>query len=127
MIPADMIADGHLRLFLPYVPERDNVPLRARCAGADEAASRRDCLAGLWEVRLDGEPVDLAAFVAAERRDIGLRGLQGYLVLNGLAPGAHVLRARWNVAGTNAAKPIDYRIPFWFSPPFQQDLAPAAR
>jgi hypothetical protein len=127
MIPADMIADGHLRLFLPYVPERDNGLLRARCASADEAASRRDCLAGLWEVTLDEKPVDLAAFVAAERRDIGLRGLQGYLALSGLAPGAHVLRARWNTAGANTAKPIDYRIPFWFSPPYQQDLAPVAR
>jgi hypothetical protein len=125
LIPSDMIADGHLRLFLPYVPDNDNAALRALCPQADGPSSRRACLAQLWEVSLDARPVDLAAFVSAERRDLEQRGLQGYLSLAGLAPGAHVLRVRRNAAAAAGGRPADFRIPFWFSPPYQQDLAPA--
>lgn len=123
LIPSDMIADGHLRLFLPYVPDRDNAALRGLCPQASDSALRRVCLARLWEVSLDAQPVDLAAFVAAERRDIGQRGLQGYLSLAGLAPGAHVLHVRRKVTAADPARIADFRIPFWFSPPYQQDLA----
>ncbi|WP_257384973.1 hypothetical protein [Tahibacter caeni] len=130
LIPADMIADGHLRLFLPYLPDRDNASLRARCGPAEGQAQRRACLAGLWQVEIDAKPVDLGDFLPAERRDLGQRGLQGYLSLAGFAPGRHELRVRWNgepapAAGSGAKTP-GYRIPFWFSPPYQQDLAPAA-
>ena len=131
LIPADLIADGHLRLFLPYLPDRDNASLRARCASADQRAQRQSCLAGLWRVEIDGKPVDLGEFLLAERRDLGQRGLQGYLSLAGIAPGRHELRVHWNgLVAATAAKPVakapEYRIPFWFSPPYQQDLAPAA-
>ncbi|TDR36264.1 hypothetical protein DFR29_1318 [Tahibacter aquaticus] len=133
LIPADQVADGHLRVFLPYLPSRDNPVLRQRCAAAADRAQRQACLAALWQASLDDTPVDLAGFVLAERRDLGQRGLQGYLSLNGLAPGQHELRLRWNAAAATtattastagAATTADYRIPFWFSPPFQQDLAP---
>ncbi|GMV28001.1 MAG: hypothetical protein AMXMBFR59_01260 [Rhodanobacteraceae bacterium] len=123
LIPSDMIADGHLRLFLPYVPDRDNAALRGLCPQASDAVLRRACLARLWEVSLDAHPIELAAFVAAERRDIGQRGLQGYLSLAGLAPGAHVLHVRRKVTAADSARTGDFRIPFWFSPPYQQDLA----
>jgi hypothetical protein len=127
LIPSDLVADGHLRLFLPYIPDRDNAALRQRCAQSAARAQRQSCLAGLWQVVIDAAPVDLSGFVLAERRDIGQRGLQGYLSLAGLAPGRHELRVGWN-AGTGAAgKPVEYRIPFWFSPPYQQDLAPGIR
>lgn len=122
LIPADLVADGHLRLFLPYLPERDNPALRQRCPDA-ATANRRQCLAGLWSVALDSRPVALDAFVTAERRDLGLRGLHGYLSLAGLAPGPHELLVRWN--GASGTAPLSYRIPFWFSPPYQQDLMPA--
>ncbi|MBL8300478.1 MAG: hypothetical protein JNN30_19240 [Rhodanobacteraceae bacterium] len=122
LIPADMIADGHLRLFLPYVPERDNAVLRGLCPQVGEPAQRRACLVRLWEVSLDARPADLATFMQAERRDLEQRGLQGYLNLAGLAPGEHVLQVRWNAA---SGRPAEFRIPFWFSPPYQQDLAPA--
>jgi hypothetical protein len=121
LIPADLVADGHLRLFLPYLPERDNPVLRQRCPDA-VTANRRECLAGLWSVALDAKPVALDSFVPAERRDLGLRGLHGYLSLAGLAPGRHELQVQWS--GDGAAAQV-YRIPFWFSPPYQQDLLPA--
>jgi hypothetical protein len=128
LLPSDMVADGHLRVFLPYLPERDNAALRLRCPQAADHSQRRACLAGLWQVELDGRPADLAGFVPAERRDLGQRGLQGYLSLAGLAPGAHALQIRWNgpPGKDAAAKPLRYHVPFWFSPPYQQDLAPVA-
>ena len=103
-------------------PNRCATPRRSR-SGVSDSALRRVCLARLWEVSLDAQPVDLAAFVAAERRDIGQRGLQGYLSLAGLAPGAHVLHVRRKVTAADPARIADFRIPFWFSPPYQQDLA----
>ncbi|MCQ4165759.1 hypothetical protein [Tahibacter harae] len=213
LIPADMVADGHLRLFLPYLPGRDNPKLRQGCPGAGDQPARRRCLAGLWRVRIDDRPAALDDFIVAERRDLGMRGLQGYLSLSGLAPGRHELRVEWQGAAAlengqtvmgeaaktgeaapgmapgaadsvavaegkvgvpnspgvpnptekvdvpnptanlasvpnlapmsekvgvpnpanptaagasgTAAPPVVYRIPFWFSPPYQQDLAPA--
>lgn len=95
LIPADMIADGHLRLFLPYLPSRDNPALRRSCPKAGDQPARRSCLAALWRVRIDDKPASLDDFVAAERRDLGMRGLQGYLSLAGLAPGRHELRVEW--------------------------------
>lgn len=95
LIPADMVADGHLRLFLPYLPGRDNPVLRHNCPQAGDPPARRACLVGLWRVHVDDRPVALAEFVAAERRDLGMRGLQGYLSLAGLAPGRHELRVEW--------------------------------
>lgn len=122
LIPADLVADGHLRLFLPYLPERDNPALRQRCPDPAKAR-RRQCLAGLWSVALDARPVALDTFETAERRDLGLRGLHGYLSLAGLAPGPHELLVQWR--GGASSPPRRYRIPFWFSPPYQQDLSPA--
>lgn len=129
MIPSDMIADGHLRVFLPYLPDRDNALLRQRCAQNVDRLQRQSCLAALWQVTLDATPVDMAGFVLAERRDIGQRGLQGYLSLAGLAPGRHELSVRWNASApqSGAGAAVDYRVPFWFSPPYQQDLAPVSR
>ena len=95
LIPADLVADGHLRLFLPYLPSRDNPALRRSCPKAGDQPARRSCLAGLWRVHIDDKPASLDDFVAAERRDLGMRGLQGYLSLAGLAPGRHALRVEW--------------------------------
>lgn len=126
MIPSDLVSDSRLRLFLPYVPDRDNAPIRERCAEASTSKSRHDCLAGLWSVTLDGQPIEVNEFVAAERRDLGMRGLQGYLSMNALAPGQHELVVTWNPVAETGEKDArhTYRIPFWFAPPYQLDLAP---
>ncbi|MCD9032183.1 hypothetical protein LDO32_10660 [Luteimonas sp. Y-2-2-4F] len=128
MIPADRIAETHLRLFLPHQPQHDNKLARARCAGLEngrnaaegEAAGRLalDCLSSLWTIALDGEAVALGDFVPTERRDLGMRGLVGYLPLDGLAPGRHDLLLVWNAEGGDAGKlrRREYRIPFWFTP-----------
>jgi hypothetical protein len=124
MIPADLIADSYLRVFLPYVPNRDNQLVREQCSDATTAMHRQQCLASLWSIDLDGVRVETSGFIAAERRDMGLRGIQGYLALAGLVPGAHQLTVTWGPAGTSADENPQtvYRIPFWFAPPYQLEL-----
>ncbi len=131
MIASDMVAESYLRVFLPYLPRRDNAVLRERCAdpaAAGAAGAGPACIATLWTLQLDGAPIETGDFVGSERRDIGLRGLQGYIAMDGLRPGRHELTVTWNAQGgeTRRKHPRTYRIPFWFAPPYQLDLAPAA-
>lgn len=127
MIPSDLVADPYLRLFLPYLPSRDNQVLAGRCQAGTDAAARRACVAALWTVTLDGAPVDVGAFDFAERRDLGLRGLQGYVPTGGLLPGRHELVIAWKSrlpAESQPPRDRDYRIPFWFAPPYQLEYTP---
>jgi hypothetical protein len=62
---------------------------RARTAAASA------CLATLWSVTLNGAPVALDRFVVAERADLGLRGLAGFIDLRGLTPGPQTLEVVW--------------------------------
>ncbi len=130
LIPSDMTAESQLRLFLPYLPRRDNPRLRsAGCAPAAQPhPGDPGCLTRLWQVSLDGRPVSIADFLAAERRDLGMRGLQGYLSLSGLAPGRHELLVTWNPEriGEQETEPNEHRIAFWFAPPYQLDLGETA-
>jgi hypothetical protein len=134
MIPSDRMGGSYLRLFLPHLPERDNEALRERCPtvfsaepappSAQAAAARTACLAALWTLTLDGQPVPAGDFLASERRDLGLRGLQGYLPTAGLAPGRHDLLAVWNAdgGGDGPQRRREYRIPFWFAPEYELQL-----
>lgn len=128
MIPSDRVADPFLRVFLPYIPRRDNGVLQERCPLVEDSSSaRRACLSGLWTLSLDGHALDATDFDFAERRDLGLRGLQGYVSIGHLAPGRHELVVTWN-AGSKATrgerKSTRDLIPFWFAPPYQLDYTP---
>jgi hypothetical protein len=150
MIPAPVIEQAWLPLFLPYVAVLDDPVLKLRCAAREEveptdfdfsaadteaAADARDrqaedrtanasaCVRRLWEVRLDGVVQSLDNFTVGERADLGLRGLHGYLPLNGLAPGPHRLDVLWRVRPEQDAivedfvpKRIRHVIPFVWSP-----------
>ena len=137
MIPADRVSDTHLRLFIPHRPQRDNPLARERCGalgggrnearGSQAASAGRDCLASLWSVTLDGEPVPLDEFIAAERRDLGMRGLLGYIEISRLPAGLHRLHLEWNADGgeSGALRRREYLIPFWFTPGVDQAPAKA--
>jgi hypothetical protein len=131
MIPADMLADAYLRVFLPHVPSRDNPLLENICSTATDAQvateTRRICLTQLWRLSLDDKPINGSSFELAERRDLGMRGLQGYVSTKGLALGRHVLIAEWNPDDKNVERRAraTYRIPFWFSPLYQSERVPA--
>ena len=135
MIPTDRVADTHLRLFIPHRPQLDNPLARERCAslpggrndaeGAAAAAQAVACLSAFWTATLDGAPVPLDGFLPAERRDLGMRGLLGYVPIATLAPGRHDLLLVWNAEGEKEGqlRRREYRIPFWFTPGIEQAAA----
>ncbi len=157
LVPAPMIESSWLPLFLPYAAFIDGPVLEQRCAARErwigapfgfdpadsdadaaqrdarideEAAASADCLRRLWEVRLDGQPQSLAGFMPAERADLGLRGLAGWLPLNGLAPGPHRLEVIWRPRPEQDALQQDYVpkrqrhvIPFVWDPEAAADPA----
>lgn len=128
MIPSDTISGSRLRVFIPHRPQRDNPLARQHCTalpgarneatGMQAANAAVECLSRLWQVQLDGTPVDLHDFMPMERRDLDMRGLVGYLPTAGLAPGRHDLSLVWNAEGgaRGGDRRREFRIPFWYAP-----------
>ncbi|PTA73685.1 MULTISPECIES: hypothetical protein [unclassified Stenotrophomonas] len=128
MIPSDTISGSRLRVFIPHRPQRDNPLARQRCTalpgarneatGMQAANAAVECLSRLWQVQLDGTPVDLHDFMPMERRDLDMRGLVGYLPTAGLTPGRHDLSLVWNAQGGTRGgdRRREFRIPFWYAP-----------
>lgn len=128
MIPSDTISGSRLRVFIPHRPQRDNPLARQRCTalpgarneatGMQAANAAVECLSRLWQVQLDGTPVDLHDFMPMERRDLDMRGLVGYLPTAGLTPGRHDLSLVWNAEGGTRGgdRRREFRIPFWYAP-----------
>lgn len=141
IIPAPVIESAWLPLFLPYVPIRDGMILEQRCSAAvaedqedaelspQQAIERADraalCLRKIWALELDGAPAELQGMVISERRDLGYRGLSGWIDLRGSKPGPRELRVTWRPAPEQDLVLDDYlresavyRIPFLWSPEF---------
>ncbi len=124
VIPEPVIEQAWLPVFLPYAAMRDDPVLKGRCASrapapppnfmlgprdsdadaivreaaADERMQQASaCMRTLWEIRLNGVKQSLDDFYVTERTDLGMRGLGGYLPLNGLTPGRHRLEAIYRV------------------------------
>ncbi|MCB1626179.1 MAG: hypothetical protein KDI48_00535 [Xanthomonadales bacterium] len=151
VIPAPVIETAWLPVFLPYLALIDDPVLMRRCperlqppageafpldaSDTDAAALQREadgdanaeaaaaCLRRLWAVRLDNQPVPLDDFVVAERADLGMRGLVGYLALNGLSAGPHRLEIVWRpqpeqdqIDEDFVPRRIRHLIPFIWSP-----------
>lgn len=128
MIPSDTISGSRLRVFIPHRPQRDNPLARQHCtalpgahneaSGMQAANAAVECLSRLWQVQLDGTPVDLHDFMPMERRDLDMRGLVGYLPTAGLTPGRHDLSLVWNAEGGTRGgdRRREFRIPFWYAP-----------
>lgn len=135
MIPSDRIAETHLRLFIPHQPQRDNAFARAACPGLVEGRNTAEgpaaargavaCMDAMWTVALDGEAVPLDDFVPIERRDLGMRGIVGYIALGGRQPGRHTLTLDWNAPGGESGRlrRRAYSIPFWFIPQIAERVA----
>ena len=119
------------RLFLPYQPLRDNLILDQLCGSPEQAEDSVDCLRQVWSVSIEGVVVPMDGFVAAERADIGMRGLMGLVPLDGLEPGLRNIEIVWNPNADDDAAPVDdryteasfsYVIPIAFSPDFERQL-----
>jgi len=128
MIPSDRIEAHQLRVFIPHRPRMDN-PLaregcpalehgRNRAQGPASASAAATCIATMWQVKLDGEPVKLDGFIPMERRDLSMRGLVGYIDLRAMAVGRHDLHLVWNPKGDDRGtdRRREFRIPFWYDP-----------
>lgn len=160
LIPAPIIETAWLPLFLPYVALIDDPVLARRCppqpeapppsrdgfdSSDSEAAARKRqaavdasaaaataCLRLLWEVRLDGVIQPLDTFLPAERADLGLRGLAGWIPLNGSPAGPRRLDVIWRPRPEQDSLTEDYVpqqtrhvIPFLWSPePAAQPAGP---
>lgn len=130
MIPSFEQRGSHLRLFLPYQPLRDNMLLDKLCPGED-ARLGAACLLRMWTVTLNGVPINTSGFLAAERRDLRMRGLVGAVPLYEVAPGLQLLEIIWNASSAPGEAPMDdryanarleHRIPFLFTPDYERDL-----
>lgn len=120
-----------MRLFLPYQPLRDNIPLAKLCGEVNGDTDSEQCVSQLWDVRIAGREVPIDDFVVAERMDIGIRGLPGLVPLSGLQPGMHVIKVIWNPDPDNTAELPDdrytqvtseFNIPIAFSPEYERAL-----
>jgi len=129
-VPVPFIAGAvnegpYLELFIPYVPQRWNALLAEHCPEAASAAAtdadwaqrhrqRIDCLVALLEPRLDGRPLPGRDFRFGEDARSGLPGLRGFIPVQDLAPGQHVLTVR-KLPRADAADqpPAEWHIPFW--------------
>lgn len=109
-IQAEVLTGPYVRLELPLVARRERDRMEVRCGDLDplgrsglvRSSSRDDpadaeatdavlaCLAGLWTVRLDGEPLEVAWDFRSEP-GTGVTGLVAYLPTDGMAPGPHLL------------------------------------
>ncbi len=134
MIPSFEQQSGHVRLFLPYWPLRDNLILDRLCSVNDTdepSLARVDCLRRLWSVSFNDQPVDMADFMPTERMDLRMLGLTGAIPLYSITPGIHRIQVTWNPESDADALPVDDRymessfsfsIPFLFSPDYEIEI-----
>lgn len=133
-LDSDVVAGPYLRLFVPYDAREDNErievlcpelaplhaqgPFRRRREPADAATLARvsACLDRVYEIELDGEPLEGADFVFYRHPD-GVAGRLAHLPTAALAPGRHDLVVRHApLPGTTAGEDEDadlYHLPFW--------------
>ncbi len=109
-IQSDVVEGPYVRLRLPFVARRDAARMRERCPtlptlsrrgpigtsladpppGPGEEEALIGCLAGLWTVRLDGNPVR-PDWVLDAGTGASIDGLVAYLSTEALTSGAHLL------------------------------------
>jgi hypothetical protein len=126
-----------VRLFVPYVPSRDDELLTAACpeveplrvasphllhtwtppADGEPSHLVRECFGRLWRVSLDGELVEEAP-VFTYREPGPQPGLGIYLRVDALEPGRHLVRVeRWqgpeDELGRDEPQWAVFNLPFW--------------
>jgi hypothetical protein len=124
-IQSDVVEGPYVKLFVPYVRERDEVAMRRECPGvvplmdwaggagasagalaADSAAYVRAfaCLARVRSVTLDGRPVADLTYRYYQHPVSGTPGLVAYLPTDALAKGMHTLYVRSSDDTTSAVR-----------------------
>ncbi len=137
-LPSEVVEDDRpfLRLFVPYVPVRDDEVIARLCPDAaapapgltlrgdlaappDSVLPRLEatltCVAAAWAVTLDGDPIR-AAPVFMRHPETGIRGLAYYLDIRGIEPGQHVLAVERTEGARDSdtnQRPLRHEILFW--------------
>lgn len=144
-IPSEVITGPYLRLFLPYIPTRHNELIAERCPDLEPLAKggisfslrprfrpvdvevlaahteSLQCLASIYEVRLNGETLSDLDPSFYRNRQSGVHGLLMHLPISDLEAGKHVLRINTPPVEDSEEKGDDeeesnvreYVIPFW--------------
>ncbi|MFT3805559.1 hypothetical protein [Arenimonas sp.] len=118
-IPDRVVRGPYLELFVPYLPRRINSIMAQQCpeVAAPNAARTAglDCLAKLYDIRLDGEPIAVPLEAATDAKS-GLRGSLAMIPVRELSPGRHeisVVEVKPRRSSDRNEPQRRYRIPFW--------------
>ncbi len=125
-LSSDVADEPFLKLFLPYIPSRDNDSLETLCkdlkpwpwklhpdeapASLDEEQRAVGCLSELYRLELDDLPLT-PDFDLYRHPGTGARGLLTYLRTADLEPGRHVLRIEH--VDPERDTPRIYHLPFY--------------
>lgn len=118
-VPDRVVRGAYLPLFVPFVPNRHQPAMSARCPEfsgrrADPGTSKAlDCLALLSDIRIDGRAVPVS-FEASTDPATGQPGMLAMLPMQDIAAGRHELSLNQPPGPRNKSRPPKrYRIPFW--------------
>ena len=125
-LSSDVADQTFLKLFLPYIPSRDNDSLKTLCsklkpwpwklnpesgaADPDEEQRAIGCLSKLYQLELNQLPLELD-FDLYQHPDTGARGLLAYLRTADLEPGRHLLQIEH--IEPEREEPQVYHLPFY--------------
>ncbi|HEX8251643.1 MAG TPA: hypothetical protein VF846_00735 [Thermoanaerobaculia bacterium] len=132
-IQSDIIEGDYLRLFVPYHARDDNDRIRALCPGvrplrsegfffasrsklpAARVAELSGCFDKIYEIALDGKPLQNLGFVFYRHPAASVAGRLALIPVNTLPPGRHLLTVKHTpLPGVNNDERADeYFIPFW--------------
>jgi hypothetical protein len=137
-IQSDVVEDPYVRLFIPYLPNRDRESIEEHCpdleplrgeglflavrrrGDAEQAQAVADCLRRIYQVRLNGRTLELADLVFHRRASDGAVGVLVHLPTAAMPGGRNVLEIeRAPLPGVDAeesereeARRHEY-LPFW--------------
>jgi hypothetical protein len=133
-IQSDVITGPHVKLFIPYIPRRENAVVAKTCPsmhpiqprgvqfGADKPVPDSlvmpvlECLSRIHDVTLDGAPRHDFQFRFYEHPASGIKGIITYIPADSLTRGQHVITVL-PVPSPDAkpgdAPPSRFTIPFW--------------
>jgi hypothetical protein len=92
-IQSDMVRDPYVRLFIPYRPIRHNELMEKLCGLSPDRPDEPRviaCMLRLQPVSMDGRPVTVPFRLYTQPKS-ELRGIVGYLPVDGLTKGEHVI------------------------------------
>ncbi len=121
-IQSEVVKDGYLDLFIPYLKSMDN-SLKNKCdfPGDEEkesypidlAKASHLCLENYLQIWIDGKAIDSKEFVFTNHTNRNEKGLKYFISTKELQEGKHLLKIGADHFEENAKKEKAVEIPFW--------------